>query len=106
MITGASDLNQTINSTTAPDAPGDWAQREQDAVDKSKLPPGMDESIFNALLASPLYKDLQDIEEIVNSTDALKRPGVKGEGDRIFGYVLITIISDYCFDCCCGCLHS
>ena len=59
---GASELNQTINSTTAPDAPGDWAQREQEALDRSKLPAGVDESTFGALLASPLYKDLQEIE--------------------------------------------
>lgn len=76
-LSGASDLNKTSAESWRPETPTDWQLKKEDG-DKPELPAGMNESVFNSLMDSQLFKDLKDMEEMLKNTKGLK-PGVKGQ---------------------------
>lgn len=73
--TGANELNKSNGENLRPEAPGDWAQKGEE--DKHALPQGIDESVFSSMMESPLFKDLQEIEDVVKNS-AINKPGVRG----------------------------
>ena len=74
--TGANELNKTNSDALRLEAPKDWAQKAEDS--KHQLPAGMNDSIFSSVLQSPLFKDLEEIEEVVKNS-AINKPGVRGK---------------------------
>ena len=77
-MTGASELNETSVNAWRPETPGDWAQRKADGLDeRPDLPDGVNQAMYSALMASPFFTDLKDIEDMLKDTLGFK-PGVKG----------------------------
>ncbi|XP_030833415.1 uncharacterized protein LOC753555 [Strongylocentrotus purpuratus] len=75
---GASELNQNSVNSWRPENPGDWAQRKEDGLDdKPDLPEGVNQAMYSALMASPFFTDLKEIEEMLKDTLGFK-DGVKG----------------------------
>ena len=78
-MTGASELNETSVNAWRPETPGDWAQRKADGLDeRPDLPDGVNQAMYSALMASPFFTDLKDIEDMLKDTLGFK-PGVKGQ---------------------------